>query len=65
MLGRVRTIYRQSMPDVRRISVPACLCAVAYGLLIRPRQLKKRAERYFEAAVDGRVNDAPVLATAG
>src|SRR5690242_2553131 len=37
MPGRPRATYRERMTSVRQITVPACLCAGAYGLLIRPR----------------------------
>jgi len=40
MPGRSGATYRERMTSVRQITVPACLCAAAYGLFIRPRLLR-------------------------
>jgi hypothetical protein len=40
MPGRPRATYRELMTSVRQISVPACMCAGAYGLFVRPRLLR-------------------------
>lgn len=40
MPGRLPATYRELMTSVRQITVPACLCAGAYGLVIRPRLLR-------------------------